>query len=61
MAEDLKETIEEEQLQRFNFQQLRQMLQNANIKVTKGAIQSSNYVSATSGWILRGDGTYEFN
>lgn len=58
---DLKPTIIEDVKEKFSFSQLRQMLQNANIKVTKNTIQSSNYVPATSGWKLGGDGSYEFN
>jgi len=58
---DIEPTTEEEPQQRFSFTQLRQMLQNVNIKVVKGGIQSSDYVAATSGWRLGGDGSYEFN
>lgn len=58
---DIEPTIQENPPERFSFAQLRQMLQNANIKVTKGAIQSSNYVAGVSGWMLGGDGSYEFN
>lgn len=58
---DIEPTPIEDPAQRFSFTQLRQMLQNANIKTTKGAIESSNYVAGISGWKLGGDGSYEFN
>lgn len=58
---DIEATTEDAPPERFSFTQFRQMMQNANIKVVKGAIQSSNYVAATSGWRLGGDGSYEFN
>ncbi len=58
---DIEPQPEDPQPERFSFTQLRQMLQNANIKVVKGGIQSSNYVAGVSGWMLGGDGSYEFN
>lgn len=58
---DVEPTPPQDPTPRFTFAQLRQMLQNANIKTTKGAIESSNYVAGVSGWRLGGDGSYEFN
>lgn len=54
------QTVEEQPTRLTSFAEIRQAFQNIGIKITKRAIQSDNYVAATSGFIIRQNGTAEF-